>query len=489
MHIFNHLRTDVLVQFAGQGTVLHHEVLLHGGGSDLDVERLVLDEDVGGIALDEGTHDEGPRLNQTVLIVGRFNAVDAHELSDDVFYLLSITSSHIPIIQVSLSAPHFSPFHLEYLIITLRALQNLVEVPAVGVGDEDLAEGIARDQIDDLLHTLGIELVEDVVEQEQGRGLAARPLQEVELRQLQRDDIGLVLPLRALALDGIAAQRHLQLILVDAVERVAHDAVLLTVALNDVEQRTPLTMARVVERHLLVAARYEAVEALEHGDEFLHECLPLPIDALAVLRHHRLIDADDFLVRLLLRLQHRIALLQRLVVGRERRHVFRVVLRDDDVHQPPPLIAAARDEIRVVGRSDDDGQQPDVFRQPLILLLVPLHMLLLMHLHADGDFLLHPIQVVDALHHHHLLAVTDVHRVDGVRHALRQREEVDGIEHIRLALAVMSDEAVHLGRELQFRRRDVAIVQYGQPFQNHGAKVQKIIGRFAQNYKKIESEN
>ena len=56
---------------------------------------------------------------------------------------------------------------------------------AVGVGDEDLSEGVAGDEVDDLLHATGVELVEDVVQQEQGGGLAACSLQEVELGEFQ----------------------------------------------------------------------------------------------------------------------------------------------------------------------------------------------------------------------------------------------------------------------------------------------------------------
>lgn len=52
VNVFNHLGTDVFVQFASQDAVLHHEVLLDDGRSDLYVERLVLDEDVGSVALD-----------------------------------------------------------------------------------------------------------------------------------------------------------------------------------------------------------------------------------------------------------------------------------------------------------------------------------------------------------------------------------------------------------------------------------------------------
>ena len=94
MDVLNDLRTDVLVELTGQSAVLHHEGLLDGGGGKLDVEGLVLDEDVGRVALDDGTHDFGPCLDETVLVVGGLNAVDAHELLDDAVNSFCIAFSH-----------------------------------------------------------------------------------------------------------------------------------------------------------------------------------------------------------------------------------------------------------------------------------------------------------------------------------------------------------------------------------------------------------
>ncbi len=51
-------------------------------------------EDVLRVALNLGTHDLWPSLNQTVLIVGSLNAVDAHELLDDAVNSFCIAFSH-----------------------------------------------------------------------------------------------------------------------------------------------------------------------------------------------------------------------------------------------------------------------------------------------------------------------------------------------------------------------------------------------------------
>jgi hypothetical protein len=64
--------------------------------------------------------------------------------------------------------------------------------------------------------------------------------------------------------------------------------------------------------------------------------------------------------------------------------------------------------------------------------------------------------------------VQDVLRIDGVGGTFAEREEVDGIQQVRLAHPILSDEAVHLGREVEFHLFQILIVQYGYTVQSHG---------------------
>ena len=65
----------------------------------------------------------------------------------------------------------------------------------VGICNEDLAKVVAGHQLHYLFHASGIQFVEYVVEQQQGSGLAARVLEELELCQLQCDEERLILAL------------------------------------------------------------------------------------------------------------------------------------------------------------------------------------------------------------------------------------------------------------------------------------------------------
>lgn len=80
MDVFNHLGIDMTIETLGDGSVFHQEILLDGRGGDLDVKGLVLDEDVSRMTGNVFPHHFGPCLDEPVLIVGSFNAVEAHEL-------------------------------------------------------------------------------------------------------------------------------------------------------------------------------------------------------------------------------------------------------------------------------------------------------------------------------------------------------------------------------------------------------------------------
>lgn len=51
------------------------------------MENLVLDENVLGVLGYNLAHDDGPSLDDAVLVVGGLNAIDAHEHLDEFAYL------------------------------------------------------------------------------------------------------------------------------------------------------------------------------------------------------------------------------------------------------------------------------------------------------------------------------------------------------------------------------------------------------------------
>ena len=115
-------------------------------------------------------------------------------------------------------------------------MQNTVQVFAVGIGYKNLSKTVACHQLDDLLHTRGIQLVKDIVQQQQGNS-GPGTFQEIKLCQLQRYQISLVLSLRPFTLDGEITQKHIQLVLVHTAQRIAHNLVASTAFLQHFQQR------------------------------------------------------------------------------------------------------------------------------------------------------------------------------------------------------------------------------------------------------------
>lgn len=131
---------------------------------------------------------------------------------------------------------------MEESIILGGEAKDFVQVVAIGVGDEGLPEGVSADKCHDALHALSIQAVEDIVQKQDGTCAIARVVKEIVLSQLKRHEHGLVLSLTTLATDGIAVYHHLQIVAMYAMQRVAHGKILVSVALNDIEQRTSLAM-------------------------------------------------------------------------------------------------------------------------------------------------------------------------------------------------------------------------------------------------------
>ena len=106
--------------------------------------------------------------------------------------------------------------------------------------------------------------------------------------------------------------------------------------------------------------------------------------------------------------------------------------------------------------------------QALVFLAVAAHHLALAALQGDADFQRRLLTGVTALEHHVRLAMAYDRAVVACRGKTAAHAQViDGIEHVGLALPVVADQAVQLGRELQPRLGDVLVVDYGGRIQCH----------------------
>ena len=77
--------------------------------------------------------------------------------------------------------------------------------------------------------------------------------------------------LASLTFHGIAVNEHLEVVAVNAMQRITYGTVFYPVALDNVQQRTTLTMRHIAQRHLLAAFRDMAIDILKHRYQLRHE--------------------------------------------------------------------------------------------------------------------------------------------------------------------------------------------------------------------------
>jgi len=104
----------------------------------------------------------------------------------------------------------------------------------------------------------------------------------------------------------------------------------------------------------------------------------------------------------------------------------------------------------------------------LVFLLVALELFLCASFDTAMDVGCEAIGVVMTLDDEERLAVAKVDRVGETEVALAEREVVYGVEHVGLACAVGTDEAIDPVREGQVGCRDVAVVDDVESIERHG---------------------
>ena len=103
----------------------------------------------------------------------------------------------------------------------VAGFEDLREVLAVGVGDEDLTELLSLYHIDDTFYAFGVEAVEDVVEEQDWFTYVQ------SLCQFHREDESTLLSLGTDLLQRVVSETHFEVIFVDALRGPAENEVAL----------------------------------------------------------------------------------------------------------------------------------------------------------------------------------------------------------------------------------------------------------------------
>ena len=79
----------------------------------------------------------------------------------------------------------------------------------------------------------------------------------------------------------MTVERKLQVVTMDTMQRIAHGKVFVAVSLDDLQQRTTLTMRDLGKPYPLLSTRYALVVILEYGNQFIHKSLSFLIEHFA----------------------------------------------------------------------------------------------------------------------------------------------------------------------------------------------------------------
>ena len=347
-----------------------------------------------------------------------------------------------------------------------------VEVIAVGVGDENLAEVVSTHIVDDAAHAAGIEFVENVVEQQEGRAPLTVVFEIEKLRQFHGDEEGFDLSLRGFSAHTVAVHQQVEVVLVRAVEGVADDVFAEASFAKDRGERPAVAMSFVGDAHCFGRGIAEScVEGRKNGLKGFDKLAPRGVDDRGVGVHQGFEHIEQTFVERAFLLEEGIALLERFAVANQGFQVAGRGLRDDRVHEFSALFAAARHELFVAGREHHEGDGAHVFAQALIVFVVAAQAFALSAFQRARDHIARFVgRNILALEHEEIGLVTHAVTVGEGRSAFAEGEKVDGVEHVGFPHAVRADETIHVGREPKFGLFDVLIVEESELFECHGAK-------------------
>lgn len=160
-NISNNHATHSLVDALHQLGAHHRKVLSQCRTENLHEQRLVLDELLAGIARNACTDHLFPSVDGASLQQRRLQSFASQIHIKQVAYRLHVTSEHTRLfiehtrLFISwLVSDNLTALNIKQLIVVANAVENAVEMLAVGVGNEYLSESVARHELHNLLHTM-----------------------------------------------------------------------------------------------------------------------------------------------------------------------------------------------------------------------------------------------------------------------------------------------------------------------------------------------
>ncbi len=317
----------------------------------------------------------------------------------------------------------------------------------VAVGNEYLSELLACDDRQQLRHAVHVQLVEQVVEQ-QYRPLALTVGEYGVLSQFQSDEERLLLPLRAVFAQRIAANGEHHVVAVYAACGKAVCQIALQRGFKQLRQRPLGELGAVFDAYRLALFAEQGVVVLDQRLHLIDDLLPAGVYGFAALAQQTVVYLDHGLLGL--RFQQLVALGQCGIVSYQGGKITLVDLRYERVEVAAAFVGRVAYQRRVGGRHDHYGKCPDVVGEAFVLLAVAFERLAAAA-RVAATYLLLAAVVGDetAVEDEKLVAVPHALRIGHREHRLGHRQTVHRIEQVGLAGAVVADETVYAVRECE----------------------------------------
>ena len=297
------------------------------------------------------------------------------------------------------------------------------------------------------LHPLGVQFVENVVQQQQGLPAQCSG-QPGKLGQFNRNEVAFLLALGADFFKGTTIKRENKVVLVQADAGVLQHPVFCTCLLQQGFHGGLVEVGFVLPVYFFLTARQQGVEPLEFGGKGSSKCLPGGVQPRGQSRHLEIIDRELVLRKNTICgkiLQQGVPLLNRALVLHPIFQVRAVGLSDHPVQELPAQRTALGKQVPVGRRYNHHRKPADVVRQPGIFRVVDFEGLFLTGL--DGAMHLQwPFSLFKTAPQRKVgLSVPNMVGIAGVEVAFGGAEVVDGVQYIGFSRPILAHKGIETG--------------------------------------------
>ncbi len=157
-HALHQIDTKLFVDGANERLTLHHQLATDDARCDVYIECATHKSHLTGCGSNNLTRNLTPHVGQRAFGYLACHIGRLEQRVEQLTYGLCTLATHTTLLY------NLSVGNIKQLITAVRLAQDVAHTLAIAVGDDDLTELIALDQLHKACHTTLVELVEEIVE-------------------------------------------------------------------------------------------------------------------------------------------------------------------------------------------------------------------------------------------------------------------------------------------------------------------------------------